>query len=114
MPLFPSPRDLPGCTLLAFPREIDLLNAEFLFLGTMDVVDARRGRLRRLVLDLTGTDFMDSQGVRVISDVRGRLPRSSELRVAARPDGAAVRVLELTGLRRDVPVYDCLAEAVAA
>jgi hypothetical protein len=32
--------------------------------------------------------------------------------VAADPDGMVQRVLELTGLRRDVPVYGNVAEAV--
>ncbi|MGA6220392.1 STAS domain-containing protein [Streptomyces umbrinus] len=112
MTFFPNPYDLPECTLLGFPSEIDLSNADVVLVGALDVVDARRDRLRLLVLDLTRTRFMDSQGVRVVAGVRGRLPRPAQLRVAARPDGVASRVLELTGMRRDVPVYDNLAEAI--
>jgi hypothetical protein len=48
----------------------------------------------------------------VIAGLRVRLPRPAQLRVAARPEGMASRVLELTGMRRDVPVYDNLAEAI--
>lgn len=114
MTLFPNPRDLPECTLLAFPPEIDLRNADTLLVDALNVVDVRRDRLRLLALDLTRTDFMDSQGVRLVINVRGRLPRPAQLRVVARPDGMASRVLELTGLRRDVPVYDNLAEAIAS
>ena len=112
MTFFLKRRDLPGCTLLAFPPEIDLSNADLVLAGTLDVVDARGSRLRLLVLDLTGTDFMDSQGVRVLADVRSCLPVPAELRVATRSDGVVTRVLELTGLRRDIPVYDNLTEAI--
>ena len=54
---------------------------------------------------------MDSQGVRVSADVRSCLPGPGQLRVAT-PDGVASRVLELTGMRRDIPVYDNLTEAI--
>jgi hypothetical protein len=55
---------------------------------------------------------MDSQGVRLVNDVRQRLHPRARVRVVARPGGVASRVLELTGLRRDVPVYDSVAEAL--
>ncbi|MDN0199447.1 STAS domain-containing protein [Streptomyces sp. S.PNR 29] len=107
-----EPRDLPGCTLVALPPEIDFCNATELLTLIMSAADARAERLRVLVLDLTGTRFMDSQGVRLINDVRHRLPPSARVRVVAEPDGVASRVLELTGLRRDVPVFDNLTEAL--
>jgi anti-anti-sigma factor len=118
---FPNPceprdlRDLPGCTtLLVLPPEIDFCNADELLHRVLSAVDARADRLRLLVLDLTRTDFMDSQGVRLVEDVRLRLPPRVRLRVVAVPDGFAGRVLELTGVRRDVPVYDNLGEALEA
>ncbi|MEU0068979.1 STAS domain-containing protein [Streptomyces sp. NPDC006332] len=106
-------RDLPGCTtLMVLPPEIDHSNAESLLRRVMSAADARTGRLRVLVLDLTSTRFMDSQGVRLIDEVRLRLRPRVRVRVVALPDGAAHRVLELTGARRDVPVYDNLGEAL--
>lgn len=105
-------RDLPGCTVIALPPDIDFCNATGLYTRIRSDVDARADRLRLLVLDFTETHFMDSQGVRLVDDVRRGLQPRARIRVVAAPDGVARRVLELTGLRRDVPVYDNLAEAL--
>jgi len=106
-------RDLPGSTtLLVLPPEIDLSNAAGLLRRVMSAVDTRADRLRVLVLDLTSTHFMDSQGVRLINEVRLRLRPRVRVRVVALPAGAPSRVLELTGARRDVPVFDNLHEAL--
>ncbi|MEU6354972.1 STAS domain-containing protein [Streptomyces sp. NPDC047072] len=113
MALLPSVRDLSArTTLLSLPPEIDVCNARDLFLHVMSVADAREGRLRLLVLDLTGTSFMDSQGVRLVGDIQHRLRPHVQVRVVAGSSGLASRVLEMTGVRRDVPVYDDLGEAV--
>ncbi|MFI5684694.1 STAS domain-containing protein [Streptomyces sp. NPDC051636] len=117
MTLFPSPsdpRDFPGRTLLPLPAEIDLSNAGALFTHVLSVTRARAGRLRVLVLDLTHTHFIDSQGVRMIDDIHHSLLPDTEVRVVARPYELPSRVLELTGLRRDVSVYDNLPEALTA
>ncbi|WP_308122333.1 STAS domain-containing protein [Streptomyces sp. TRM70350] len=114
---FPNPcrvRDLPGCTLLALPAEIDLGNGAALYAAVAATADARADELRLLVLDFTGTEFMDSQGARLVADVRHHLPPHVRLRVVAAPDSVPNRVLEVTGVRRDVPVYDDVAEALAA
>lgn len=114
---FPTPcrvSDLPGCTLLTLPTEIDLGNGPALYAAVTAVTEGRAGRLRMLVLDFTGTDFMDSQGARLVADVRHHLPPHIRLRVVAPPDSVPNRVLEVTGVRRDVPVYTDLTEALAA
>ncbi|MFC9468941.1 STAS domain-containing protein [Streptomyces coelicoflavus] len=108
-----EPCEPPGCAVLAMPSEIDFCNASGLLPLIMTAVEQRSDALRLLVLDLSGTRFMDSQGVRLIAAVRRRLPGSTLLRVVAAP-GVASRVLELSGLRRDVPVHDNLAEALHA
>ncbi|PZT70530.1 anti-anti-sigma factor [Streptomyces sp. SW4] len=103
----------PGYALLSLPAEIDFCNAADLLPRVLAVADAHAGRLRVLVLDLTGTEFMDTQGARLIGDVACHLrDRNARVRVAAAPHGVPRRVLELTGLRRDVPVYDSPAEAL--
>ncbi|MDT0609816.1 STAS domain-containing protein [Streptomyces lancefieldiae] len=107
-----EPCDPPGRVVLALPREIDFCNAAGLLPLIMAAVDQRSDGLRLLVLDLAGTRFMDSQGVRLLEDVRRRLPGRVRLRVVAAPTGVPSRVLELSGLRRDVPVYDDLTEAL--
>ncbi|POX40006.1 STAS domain-containing protein [Streptomyces sp. Ru72] len=111
----PSPcrvRDLPGRSLIALPQEIDLSNCPALCAAITSFAGARATRLGVLILDFTRTGFMDSQGARLVQDVRGRLPARVEVRVVAAPLGVPSRVLELTGVRRDVPVYDSLAEAL--
>ncbi|GGY30006.1 anti-sigma factor antagonist [Streptomyces djakartensis] len=109
-----QPRGLPGRVRLPMPAEIDFCNAAELLPRLLSEVRAHGDRLEVLVLDLTATSFMDSQGVRLINDIRHRLRPGARVRLVARPEGVTSRVLELTGLRRDVPVYDDLAEAMAA
>lgn len=109
-----EPRDLPGRVHLTMPAEIDYCNAAELLPVLMSALRARGDRLDVLVLDLSTTSFMDSQGVRLINDVRRRLRPGAAVRLVARPEGTTSRVLEVTGLRRDVPVYDNLAEALAS
>ncbi|MEU6550766.1 STAS domain-containing protein [Streptomyces sp. NPDC046915] len=117
MTLLPTPRDprgLPGRTLITLPPEIDLSNADVLLDHVLSVSHSRADRLRVLVLDLTRTAFLDSQGARLIHDIRRRLPPHTEVRVVAHPWELPGRVLELTGVRRDVPVYDDLVDALTA
>ncbi len=109
-----EPCDPPGCAVLALPSEIDFCNASGLLPLIMTAVEQRSDGLRLLVLDLSGTRFMDSQGVRLLAAVRHGLPARTQVRVVAAPKGVASRVLELSGLRRDVPVHDSLAEALCA
>lgn len=98
--------------MLALPREIDFCNGTGLLPLIMTAVDQRSDGLRLVVVDLTATRFMDSQGVRLLDEVRRRLPGGARLRVVAAPGGVPSRVLELSGLRRDVPVHDSLTEAL--
>ncbi|MFB7334954.1 STAS domain-containing protein [Streptomyces adustus] len=117
MTYLPTPcrvRDLPGCTMFTLPPEIDLSNATAVFDAVATAVHARGDRLAMLVLDLTGTRFMDSQGARLVDDVRRLLGPRVPLRVAASPSGVPRRVLDLTGVRRDVPVYDDASQARSA
>ncbi|MCM1939221.1 STAS domain-containing protein [Streptomyces sp. G3] len=109
-----EPCDPPGCAVLALPSEIDFCNASGLLPLIMTAVEQRSDGLRLLVLDLSATRFMDSQGVRLLTAVRRGLPDHAALRVVAAPKSVASRVLELSGLRRDVPVHDNLAEALRA
>jgi anti-anti-sigma factor len=112
-PREPRPRALPDCALLTLPPEIDLGNADDLLAMVVRALADEPEYPGVVVLDLTATDFMDSQGVRFVSTLRARLPATTELRLATAPRGLVARVLRLSGLRRDVPVYDDLLEAVA-
>ncbi|MFD6419560.1 STAS domain-containing protein [Streptomyces sp. NPDC060194] len=116
MPVLLRPCDLPHCTLVPMPAEVDLYNRPDLFDGIRRIVDGRAGRIDFLVLDFSETVFMDSQGVSLIDAVRAHLrglPGEPGLRVVA---GARIvrRVLDITHARRDVAVYEDASEALFA
>ncbi|NJP51906.1 STAS domain-containing protein [Streptomyces sp. SBST2-5] len=106
--------DPPGRLLLPLPPEIDFGNASEVLALVLSAVRWAPGRLRVLVLDFSGTGFMDSQGVRLVGDVSRSLHPDTRVRVVVRPDSTAGRVLDLTRLRRDVPVYDDAGDALRA
>ncbi len=108
--------DIAHHTLIAFPDEIDLSNAAPLLAEARAVADLHADGARDFIIDLTDTRFLDSQGVRLLLDLRRYLADryGSSLRVSAPRTGVASRVLTLTQLRRDVPVHDNLLEALLA
>ncbi|MEU5217058.1 STAS domain-containing protein [Streptomyces sp. NPDC020807] len=72
-----------------------------------------RGR-RRLVLDLSALDFMDSSGLNVlIRSVNTARESGGDLYLAA-PTPAVRRILEITGVTTTIPPHDALADALAA
>ncbi|MBV2356875.1 STAS domain-containing protein [Streptomyces sp. J2-1] len=107
-----TPSGLPGRTLLRLPAELDMGTAPELYDHILALALAQRPRL--LVLDLTGTHFMDSQGAHLVEGISRALRPDTEVRVAALPDGLPGRVLTLTGVRRDVPLYDDAREALTS
>ncbi|MCX5199950.1 STAS domain-containing protein [Streptomyces sp. NBC_00237] len=105
---------LPRCTLLLMPPEIDIANSDDLYAAVREAVDQRRDRADVLVLDFTRTTFTDSRGARLISATREYAERSGiTVRLAVPESGVVRRVVTLTGIRRDVPVYASVADAVA-
>jgi hypothetical protein len=112
------PHSTRRCLLLAMPPEIDVANCTELYGQIRVAVDALHGRVDTLVLDFTGTTFMDSRGARLVTATREYAARSGvAVRMAAgetKPEGGvARRVITLTGVRRDVPAYATVAEAIA-
>lgn len=68
-----------------------------------------------LVLDLEGTTYLDSAGIRVLFELSRQMRiRSQELRVAVPADGLVRRVLVLTAFADVVPLHGDVADAVAA
>ena len=85
-----------GTVTLAVQGEIDMSNAQE-FRRALDEAPGAG----RLVLDLTGVDYLDSAGVKVLYDPLGRRP---ELVVSS---GAVIlRVLAITGLGDLLPVRE--------
>ncbi|MFD3512585.1 STAS domain-containing protein [Streptomyces sp. NPDC058657] len=106
------------CLVLVMPYEVDLANYEAMYAAVCRALELRHGRIDVLVLDFTGTAFTDSRGARLVSATREYAARAGvTVRLAAgehrREGGVVRRVVTLTGLRRDVPVYGTVREAVA-
>jgi anti-anti-sigma factor len=71
------------------------------------------GRIH-LVLEMDGTDFLSSAGVRVLISAQKALkPRGGRL-VIAQPSERVKDVLELAGLESLFPVYDSTVAALAS
>ncbi|MEV5751450.1 STAS domain-containing protein [Actinoallomurus sp. NPDC052308] len=90
-----------GVTIVHFPQEVDAVNAAAIRERVLRLLNSG---VTEMLLDLTGTRFLDSAGVHIIVRAHGR---STALRVplsAAIPEeGTVRRVFELTGLSRLVP-----------
>jgi anti-sigma B factor antagonist len=68
-----------------------------------------------LVVDLSGVNYLDSAGVRLVLRLATELDRRRRLLGVVGPADAPVRsVLELTAVDRYVPLYERVEDAVAA
>ncbi len=82
-----------GVVIAALPEEIDLANARGI---TSIVAAAVPNEAVALVLDLSGTTYLDSSGVHLIFDLADRLGARQQRLVLAVPETSNVRrVLEL-------------------
>ncbi|MGW4276908.1 anti-sigma factor antagonist [Streptomyces seoulensis] len=102
-------RRVRGHIVLEFLGEIDIAAAERIT-PFLDRVTARREA--RVVIDLSGVDFFDCSGLRLLYRARTRLlDQDGELRlVCAHP--LTLRVLRVTGLARLLPPRPTLAAAL--
>jgi anti-sigma B factor antagonist len=78
-----------GIVTVIVRGDIDMSSADR-FRRSLDDVPAGS----RLVVDLTGVDYLDSAGVKVLYDHLGRDPE-----LIIEPDAVILRVLAITGLR---------------
>jgi anti-sigma B factor antagonist len=92
--------------------ELDLSNVH-------DIGDGLNAAVTRdtagLVLDLSELTHLDSAGVRLLFDLRGRLATARQRLAAVVPEGAPIReVLDLAAVPGAVPLFTRLDDAVAA
>ena len=93
--------------------EVDAVTAPELG-KVLDGFYATRGTVTHVVVDLSGAPFLASAGLAVLIDHYSRCAREGiDLRVAA-PGGAARRAFVLTELDRAIPLYESVADAIAA
>ena len=102
--------DRDGIPVTAIEGEVDIANVTHL---RAQIVQAVPNAAPGLVLDLSGTTYLDSRGVHLILEIADRMGTSQqELRVVV-PVGAPVRrVLELTHVDSAVPLDPTVDAAV--
>jgi anti-anti-sigma factor len=77
--------------------------------------DAVPTSARRLVVDFSGLQFIDSSGIAMLFGLARKLgSRRQELHVVARSGGPVSRVLQLVEFDQAAPVHETLDEALEA
>jgi anti-sigma B factor antagonist len=99
-----------GVPVVTAPEEIDLTNVPGLRAALQE---AAAGGSPALVVDMTGTRFCDSAGLRVLVDAHKRAVAEGGAVLLAVPAAAVLRVLEITGIDQVIPHFASLDEAVA-
>jgi len=66
-----------------------------------------------LIVDLSGLEFMDSTGVRVLLDIRVMMKDRGGKLALAQPQHTVARMLNLVGADQLIPVYGTVEEAAA-
>jgi anti-sigma B factor antagonist len=93
-----------GVRLVAVRGEVEVLSAP-------QLAEALADRSMPVLVDLCEVSFMDSTGLHVLLAAQRRLPA---LAVVCVPEGAAERVLALSGLDRVLTVFATREEGLAA
>ena len=95
--------DSDGTARIALAGEIDMDNAR---LVEQQITGAISNQITAVTLDLSGIDYIDSAGLRVLFTLGSRL---STLQIALRllvPERSTVRrVIDLSGMAAAIPVY---------
>jgi len=86
--------------VVALTGELDLDGAERV---TQELLRAETSDARRIVLDLSGLEFMDSTGIRLIIAAHARSRMDGDRLVLVRGPQAVHRVFELTGIAERLP-----------
>ncbi|GGO02152.1 STAS domain-containing protein [Microbispora bryophytorum] len=97
--------------VVALDGALDYTNAERL---RQDVEAALGEEHRELVLDLSGMDFCDSTGIRILLSVRKLMQERDGAVTMASLNARLTRIFKLTGLTSAFTLAASLAEAVAA
>ena len=95
-------------TVVRLGGELDLYNADDIR-GALDA--AIGSKPRRLVVDLSDVDFLDSTALGVLIEARAKL--GADRLALASPQHEVRRTLQVSGLDRQLPVYDTVDAALA-
>ena len=99
-----------GVAVVSAPAEIDIVNAEQL---RTVLREASRGGHARVVVDMTGTRFCDSEGFSVLVGAhKGALAEGGGLRLVIPAGSPVLRVFRVIGLGRFIPRFVSLEQAL--
>ena len=104
-------RDEDGVTVAEITGEVDISNVESVGRVLTQVSNQASG----LVVDLREATYLDSSAISLLHDLASRLTqRSQRLTIVCGAQSLPRRVLTVTGLDARAPVFEELAQAVAA
>ena len=103
---------MPDTAVIAPEGEIDIAQmADF----RAALADAADEETPRLVVDLSNVSFIDSSGLGALVETHNRLRRDRRQLAVVAPAGTAVTVLiNLSGLRERLAIFDTLDAAVSS
>lgn len=100
-----------GVPVVAAPEEIDITNAEAL---RSALLKAATNGHRRLVVDMTRTQFCDASGLHALAAAHQRAQAEGREVLLVIPGTAVLRVFALIGMDRVIPNFTSLAGALTS
>ena len=105
-------QELDGVVVARLDGEIDLSNAREL--GSR-LTDAMPNAALGLVIDLSGTTYLDSSGIHLMFELAERLHgRQQQVRIAVPEDAPVRRVLNVVAVETQIPIAADVDAAVAS
>ena len=99
-----------SCLVVRVEGEIDASNGPAL---TAEIGDLLAGQAGGLVVDLTGTEYLDSAGIRMLFELRGRMEASRRaISLAVPADSPTRQVLDIVEVEQLIPIVATPDEAV--
>jgi anti-anti-sigma factor len=108
--LLVSTRVLPGCAVVEVQGEVDISTEPELRSHLAAVIATEPARL---VVDLTGVEFLDSTGLGLLVWAYKKLEQVGGRFCLACPQPPVVKLLTMTSLNRLIEVHDTMAAATA-
>jgi anti-sigma B factor antagonist len=103
-----SLREEGGALIAAFCGEVDLENSP----KVREVLLSAVGRARKVLVDLSGVDYIDSSGVASLVEALQKAKKGGVSFALVSVNPAARRVLELARLDRVFTIHESLAEGL--
>jgi anti-sigma B factor antagonist len=99
-----------GSVVVAFSGEVDLEHSP----QAREVLLDQVGRRRRVLVDLSGVEYIDSSGIASLVEAFQKARKNGTEFALAAPNPAALRVLELARLDRVFRIFATLEEGLDA